>query len=233
MLAQESIKMAVTVTTPGSAPINIDILSIAAASDGTDSDGYDNIVTSGGFPYVSPSGFVFTGGDGNEYNVHSDGMGGLQLGNPFTNQTSEEDDTYITSYYAQYNDDSATAPALDEIGCFGDYQVGIPGHARASPGDGWTARRYPGSAFPRATVDDAMTADLCGFVAMAHGFSLFGVANGRECWYGNDDAQNAERLGEVNSCMFPCYGNSEEMCGAAGGGIIVWSIPPSCCLSVG
>lgn len=25
-----------------------------AASDGTDSDGYDNIVTSGGFPYVSP-----------------------------------------------------------------------------------------------------------------------------------------------------------------------------------
>lgn len=130
-----------------------------------------------------PAGFIFKGADGNEYNVHSDGMGGLQLGNPYTDQTNGEDDTYITSYYAQYNDDSATAPALNEIGCFGDYQVGIPGHAPASLGDGWTAGTYPGSAFPKATVDDAMTADLCGFVAMAHGFSLFGVANGRECWW--------------------------------------------------
>lgn len=108
-------------------------------------------------------------------------MGGLQLGNPFT--AAGEPDTQITSFYAQYNGDSVTMPALEPMDCFGDYTVGTVGHDQPSAGDGWTAGTYPQRAFPMAAVDDAMTVDMCAFVAMAGGFGLFGVENGRECWW--------------------------------------------------
>ncbi|MEW5303861.1 MAG: hypothetical protein WDW36_006514 [Sanguina aurantia] len=178
---------------------------------------------------VREAGFVFNGDDGNAYNLHSDGMEGLLLGNPFT--ALGEADTPITSFYAQHDGDSVTMPELSSVDCFGDYTVGTVGHDKPSPGDGWTAGTYLQRAFPKASVDDAMTVDMCAFVAMAGGFSLFGVENGRECWYGNDDAENmganAQRFGAApDMCTVPCMGNSMEMCGSPSGAISIWAIPP-------
>lgn len=62
-------------------------------------------------------------------------------------------------------------------------------------------------------ANDSMTIEMCAAQALQGPYKYMGVEYGRECWYGNVLAAEAQPIAQ-SQCSFQCPGDKSEYCGA-------------------